>query len=113
MEAPARTRRIRRNSLVTINPATGQVTVIGPTGTGYPYTDIAFAPNGTLYGWLVASGAQRLVRLPSIWPPARGPRWEAPRHPIGLPDGGGLAINSSGVIYVAANGHAGGVCGPL
>jgi sugar lactone lactonase YvrE len=44
------------DNLVTINPATGQVTVIGPSGTGYPYASIAFAPNGTLYGWLVASG---------------------------------------------------------
>ncbi len=44
-------------NLVTINPATGQVTVIGPSGTGSPYASIAFAPNGTLYGWLIGSGA--------------------------------------------------------
>src|SRR6516225_503363 len=46
------------NSLATINPANGQVTVIGPSGTGRPYASIAFAPNGTLYGWLIGSDAK-------------------------------------------------------
>ena len=99
------------NSVVTINPATGQVIVFGPTGTGYPYTDIAFAPGGKLYGWLV--GSATTISAATINPATgAGTSLGSPQTPIGLPDGGGLAINSSGVIYVAANGHAGGVCSP-
>ncbi len=94
------------NSLVTINPATGQVTVIGPSGTGYPYTNIAFAPNGTLYGWLVSSNAGSPENgLATI------NRTTGAGTYVGSPQAAaiipyiGLAISGSGVIYVAANGH--------
>ncbi|MFL6514738.1 MAG: hypothetical protein ACJ8M1_06925, partial [Chthoniobacterales bacterium] len=38
-------------SLVTINTTTGVATVIGSLGNGQAIGDIAFASNGTLYGW--------------------------------------------------------------
>jgi uncharacterized protein (TIGR03437 family) len=101
------------NSLVTINPATGQVTVIGPSGTGYPYTNISFAPNGTLYGWLVSSASPPTISAATInLGTGAGTSLGSPQTPSGLPDGGGLAVNASGVIYVAANGHAGAPCSP-
>ncbi len=100
------------NSLVTINPANGQVTVIGATGTGRAYTDISFAPNGTLYGWLIGSGASTISAATINLTTGAGTSLGSPQTPSGLPDGGGLAVNASGVIYVAANGHAGAPCSP-
>jgi hypothetical protein len=100
------------NSLVTINPANGQVTVIGASGTGRPYTDIAFAPNGTLYGWLVGSGATTISAATVNLTTAAGTSVGSPQTPAALPDGGGLAVSSTGVIYVAANGHVGAPCSP-
>lgn len=100
------------NSLVTINVATGQVTVIGPTGTGRPYTDIAFAPNGTLYGWLIGSGATTISAATINLSTGAGTSLGSPQTPAAAPDGGGLAISSNGVIYVAANGHLAAPCTP-
>ena len=94
------------DGLVAINPATGQVTVIGPTGTGYPYTNIAFAPNGTLYGWLVGSGGATVSAATINLSTGAGTSLGSPQSPNTLPYNG-LAINSSGVIVVAANGHIG------
>ncbi|HEY2861161.1 MAG TPA: hypothetical protein VGJ21_22315 [Terracidiphilus sp.] len=100
------------NSLVTINPANGQVTVIGGSGTGRPYTDIAFAPNGTLYGWLIGSDATTISAVTINLTNGAGASLGSPQTPSALPDGGGLAVSSSGVIYVAANGHVGAPCSP-
>ncbi len=100
------------NSLVTINPATGQVTVIGPSGTGSPYASIAFAPNGTLYGWLIGSGSPSISAATVNLSTGAGTSLGSPQTPSALPDGGGIAVSSSGVIYVAANGHVGGICSP-
>ena len=98
------------NSLVTINPATGQVTVIGTSGTGYPYASLAFAPNGTLYGWLIGSGGSTISAATVNLSNGAGTSLGSPQTPSAAPDGGGIAVNASGVIYVAANGHAGGIC---
>jgi len=100
------------DSLVTINPTTGQVTVIGPSGTGFPYASIAFAPNGTLYGWLIGSGATTVSAATVNLTTGAGTSLGSPQTPVGLPNAGGLAVGPGGVIYVAANGHAGGVCSP-
>jgi len=94
------------NSLVTINPTTGQVTVIGPSGTGRPYTNIAFAPNGTLYGWLVAPGAATASLATINLTTGAGASLGSPQPNVIIPYVG-LAINQSGAIYVAASGHAG------
>jgi hypothetical protein len=95
------------NSLVTVNPTTGQVTVIGPSGTGYPYTNIAFAPNGTLYGWLVSGATASLATINLTT--GAGTSLGSPQPNVTVP-WVGLAIDRSGAIYVAANGHAG-ACG--
>ncbi len=100
------------NSLVTINPANGQVTVIGPTGTGRPYTDLSFAPNGTLYGWLFGSGATTISLASVNLTTGAGTSLGSPQTPVAAPDGGGIAVNASGVIYVAANGHLNAPCSP-
>src|SRR5207248_685968 len=86
--------------------------VIGPTGTGRPYTDIAFAPNGTLYGWLLGSGATTISAATINLSTGAGTSLGSPQNPAAVPDGGGLAVNSSGVIYVAANGHVAAPCTP-
>jgi hypothetical protein len=97
------------NSLVTINPATGQVTVIGPSGTGFPYTNIAFALNGTLYGWLVSAGGATASLATINLTTGAGTSLGSPQPNVTVP-WVGLAIDRSGAIYVAANGHAG-ACG--
>ena len=92
------------DSLVTINPATGQVTVIGPSGDSNPYTDISFAPNGTLYGWLIGSGGTTASVAAINLMTGAGTSLGSPQNNVAL-QWAGLAVNSSGVIYVAANGH--------
>jgi uncharacterized protein (TIGR03437 family) len=99
------------NSLVTINPATGQVTVIGPSGDGRPYTDIGFTPDGKLYGWLIDSGGKTAsVAIINLETGAGTSLGNSQANPG--TQWAGLAVNSSGVIYVAANGHAHAPCGP-
>jgi hypothetical protein len=44
------------SSLVTINTTTAAVTVVGPHGLDMAMSDLTFAPDGTLYGWLEPSG---------------------------------------------------------
>lgn len=98
------------NSLVTINPATGQVAVIGGSGDGRPYTDIGFAPDGTLYGWLIdSSGNTASVATINLTTGAGTSLGNSQNNPGA--QWAGLAVSSSGVIYVAANGHAGAPCG--
>ena len=99
------------NSLVTIDPATGQVTVIGPSGDGRPYTDISFAPDGKLYGWLIDSGGKTASAATINLETGAGTSLGNSQNNPGT-QWAGLAVNSSGVIYVAANGHAGAPCGP-
>ncbi len=92
------------DSLVTINPATGQVTVIGPSGTGNPYTNIAFASNGTLYGWLVSSGSATASLATINLSTGAGNSVGNPQTNAITPYVG-LAIDAGGVVYVTANGH--------
>jgi type VI protein secretion system component Hcp len=99
------------DGLATINPATGQVTVIGPTGSGYPYTDIAFAPDGTLYGWQISAEGPTASAATINLATGAGTSLGDPQTNYTVP-WVGLGIDSSGVIFVAANGHAGGVCDP-
>src|SRR5579871_25248 len=99
------------NSLVTINPATGQVTVIGPSGDNHPYTDIGFAPDGKLYGWLIDSTGNT-ARLATIDLTTGAGTSLGNSQPNPGTQWAGLAVDASGVIYVAANGHAGAPCGP-
>jgi hypothetical protein len=65
------------NSLVTVNTATGLVTVIGPLGVGGgPFPDITFTSSGQLFGWStedgqlasinIATGNATLVGVPSL-----------------------------------------------
>ena len=89
--------------------------MIGQTGTGRPYADISFAPNGTLYGWLIAnnSGTAITISLATVnLTTGAGTSLGSPQTPAALPDGGGIAVNASGVIYVAANGHLAAPCSP-
>ncbi len=99
------------NSLVTINPATGQVTVIGPIGPR-PCTDISFAPGGTLYGWLIGSGGTTASVATINLTTGAGTSLGSPQNII-TSTWAGLAINSNGVIYVAANGHLAAPCGAV
>lgn len=50
------------SSLITIDPGTAAVTVIGPHGVDQHITDLSFAPDGTLYGW-AEPGADDVVTI--------------------------------------------------
>jgi hypothetical protein len=83
-------------NLVTINPATARVTVVGPfnVGAGVTMTDLAFTPSGQLYGISSVGGANLysidvLTGQATLVGPA-GPTFTT---------GGGLAISSAGVYY--------------
>lgn len=65
------------SSLVIIDPTNGSVTVVGPHGIDRAITDLTFAPDGTLYGWMepgsdsvviidVGTGAATVVADPSV-----------------------------------------------
>ncbi len=85
------------NSLVTVNPSTGAVTVIGPFNipTNQGPADITFTPGGTLYGW-IEPDADKLatINLSTGQATIVGPSGIST-------SGSGLASNSSGVLYYA------------
>lgn len=87
-----------RARLVIINPQTAQVTVVGrfnlPSQTNATMTDLAFDANGNLYGISTANGPH----LCSI-NTATGQGTYVGPGAFNSTVGGGIAINSSGVIY--------------
>jgi len=85
-------------SLVSINRANAQVTLIGPFSVidGGTLSDIAFQPGtGTLFGWSPQSSALERVNL------ATGATTQIGPSINGLQGGGSLAFNSSGTLYAA------------
>ena len=85
-------------SLVTIDPASGQVDLIGPLGeTG---SDIAFDPEGTLYIWMPRTHQIGIVDVNTGTVRALG----KPGPPSTT---GGLAIDDHGVAYVTPGGASG------
>lgn len=86
-------------SLVSIDPASGNVTLIGPLGE--VVSDLAFSGDGTLYGWLPSRNRLATIDLES----GRA----APLGESGIAGimGGGMAIDDRGVAYVAATGATG------
>jgi hypothetical protein len=91
-------------SLVIVNPATGLVTFVGTTGFAPVagnvqfYADIAFTPNGTLYGWLEPQD-QILVTIDL----ATGNGTQVGAQAAGNTIGSGLVSNSSGTLYFAGH----------
>ena len=86
-------------SLVTIDPRTGNVTLVG--GLGTEGADIRFDPKGKLYIWLNEPAQLGTVDL--------GTGAATPLGPSGYEQtlGGGLAIDRDGTIYVSATNAAG------
>jgi hypothetical protein len=81
--------------LLTINPATATVTVVGSYNAGTAsMTDLAFDSSGNLFG-ISSSGGANLYSINKITGQATvvGPSG------VGFTEGGGLAISSTGVYY--------------
>lgn len=85
-------------SLVTVDPKTGEATLVGNLGTAA--SDISFDQEGTLYGWL-----RQTAQLATIDVKTGAVRPLGASHVAGEP--GGLAIDSRGRFYVAATGATG------
>ena len=85
-------------SLVTIDPASGQATLVGELGA--VGSDIAFDTKGTLYMWLPATSQLGIVDPSS-----------AAVTPLGRPAGpgspAGIAVDPQGMIFVTAKGAGG------
>ena len=80
-------------SLITINPATALVTLIGPFG-GAVLTDIAIDPGtGIMYG---VSGFNEKFYTVNL---TTGLATQIGNTGIGFQNGGGLAANAAGVLY--------------
>jgi hypothetical protein len=94
------------DSLVTINPSTGKVTLIGSYGltvSSNPQTaaDITFTPGGTLYGWMEPdTDGLATINLSTGAAATVGSTGNDTF-------GSGLASNSSGVLYYAGKGTNG------
>jgi hypothetical protein len=81
--------------LLTINPATALVTVIGSYGAGTAtMTDLAFDPSGNLYG-ISSSGGANLYSINKL----TGAATAVGGSGISFTEGGGLAISSGDVFY--------------
>lgn len=85
------------HSLLTINPTTGLVNVVGSFGAGTAtMTDLSFDSSGNLYGISSSGGANLYtINLTS------GQATMVGSSGISFTEGGGLAISSSGVCYGA------------
>lgn len=85
------------SQLYTVNPANGQVTLLGNIGaTGSQVTSITFASDGSLYGLLSSpNGAANLIRIGNL----TGPPTTA--TPVSLPfsSNGAIAGDASGNLY--------------
>lgn len=85
------------DKLVTINPATGLVTPIGPFNvpTGGTMTDISFDPTtDTLYG-IGSVGGAHLYSINTV----TGQATKVGDSGFGFTTGGGIAIDSTGIVY--------------
>jgi len=83
--------------LLTINPATATVTVVGSYGAASAtMTDLAFDPSGNLYG-VSSSGGANLYSINK----ATAAATEVGASGISFTEGGGLAISSGDVFYAA------------
>ncbi len=91
-------------SLVTVNPATAAVTVIGSFGAGINISDISFNAAGTtLFGWIANTGAIATINIATGAATSIGASGLA-----GVPGGGGaLALNAGNTAFVSASGSAG------
>lgn len=89
----------RPRSLVSIDPGTGDVTIIGAIGD--VASDLAFSREGTLYAWLPGRNQLGTVHL--------GTGRATPLGESGITSvmGGGMSIDDHGVAYVAATGATG------
>jgi streptogramin lyase len=88
------------NSLLTLDPRSGEAKVLGPIG--HVVSDLAFTDDGRLYAWLPEEN--RLARVD----PATGAATLFPPSGItGEPGGGGFVIDDRDVGYVAATGAVG------
>jgi hypothetical protein len=86
-----------RAQLVTIDPATARVTVVGPFNTGSSpatMTDLAFTPSGRLYG-IGSVGGAHLYSINT----ATGQATRVGDSGFMFTTGGGLAISPSGTFY--------------
>ena len=86
-------------SLVTIDPRTGNATLVGRLG--FTAADIRFDSKGTLYAWLVDKNCLATVDLGTgAAKPVAGSTYEQTL-------GGGIAVNRDGVVYISANSPGG------
>lgn len=85
------------HNLLVINPANGQVTVVGAFNAGTAtMTDLAFDSAGSLYG-VSSSGGPNLYSIN----PATGQATLIGSSGVSFTEGGGLAISGGGVFYGA------------
>jgi hypothetical protein len=85
------------HNLLRINPANGQVTVVGSFNAGTAtMTDLAFDSSGHLYG-ISSSGGANLYSIN----PVTGQATLIGSSGVSFTEGGGLAISSGGVFYGA------------
>jgi hypothetical protein len=96
-------------SLLTINPASGLVTVVGPlnSGGGGTMADLAFDASGSLYG-ISASGGANLYSINL----ATGQATKVGTSGQGFTAGGGLGISPTGVFYCVPEGNNFGTINP-
>jgi hypothetical protein len=92
-----------QNSIVTINPANAQVTLLRTGTPGGPVVDLTFTPDGALWGWL-----KQLNALVSI-NTTTGVVTQVGVSGLSGTFGGGIAANGSGVIYLAPFADTGGL----
>ncbi len=85
------------HNLLTINPATGLVNVVGSFNSGsITMTDLAFDSSGNLYG-ISSSGGANLYSINL----GTGQATEVGSSGVSFTEGGGLAITTSGIFYGA------------
>jgi hypothetical protein len=89
-------------NLVTVNPATGQVTVIGPFGSSRTAADLTFTPAGTLYGSMV--GQVRRPQLGTINVTTGAATLVGSTNLSTTGDGSGLASDSTGKLFYVGPG---------
>ena len=83
--------------LLTINPGTGSVSVVGSFSAGTAtMTDLSFDQSGNLWG-ITSSGGAKLASINKV----TGAATVMPASGVSFTEGGGLAISSGGVFYGA------------
>jgi hypothetical protein len=86
-------------SLVTIDPRTGNATLVGKLGLAG--ADIRFDEKGTLYVWLIDRNCLGVVDL------GTGAAKPLPGSTYEQTLGGGIAVNHEGLVYISANSPGG------